>query len=82
LSLRYASGGRRAGNGYVLGVIGDHLVRVLGQAASGREIGGGDSRTLQPSAWHRLSAAAGTKGPRLHDWCYLELADVEAEEGP
>jgi SRSO17 transposase len=38
--------------------------------------------TLQPSDWHRLSAGAGTKGPRLHDWCYLELADLEAEEGP
>jgi SRSO17 transposase len=23
---------------------------------------------------------AGTKGPRLHDWCYLELADLEVEE--
>ena len=22
---------------------------------------------------------AGTKGPRLHDWCYLELADLEVE---
>ncbi len=27
-----------------------------------------------------LSAGAGTKGPRLHDWCYLELADLEGEE--
>ena len=31
------------------------------------------------SDWKRLSAGAGTKGPRLHDWCYLELADLEAE---
>ena len=23
---------------------------------------------------------AGKKGPRLHDWCYLELADLEAGE--
>jgi SRSO17 transposase len=30
--------------------------------------------------WKRLSAEAGTKGPRLHDWCYLELADLEVEE--
>src|SRR5258708_18390037 len=22
----------------------------------------------------------GTKGPRLHDWCYLELADLDVEE--
>jgi len=28
----------------------------------------------------RLSAGDGTKGPRLHDWAYLELADLEAAE--
>ena len=28
------------------------------------------------NAVRRLSAGAGTKGPRLHDWCYLELADL------
>jgi hypothetical protein len=32
------------------------------------------------SDWKRLSAGAGTKGPRLHDWCYLELADLEVEK--
>src|ERR1700688_582848 len=37
-------------------------------------------KTLQPSDWQRLSAGAGTKRPRFHDWCYLELADLEAEE--
>ena len=31
-------------------------------------------------AWARLSAGDGTKGPRLHDWAYLELADLEAGE--
>ena len=33
----------------------------------------------EPSDWQRLSAGAGTKGPRLHDWRYLELADLEGE---
>jgi SRSO17 transposase len=28
----------------------------------------------------RLSAGDGTKGPRLYDWAYLELADLEAED--
>ena len=28
----------------------------------------------------RLSAGAGTKGERLHDWAYLELADLDATE--
>lgn len=27
-----------------------------------------------------MSAGAGTKGSRLHVWCYLELADLEADE--
>ena len=40
--------------------------RVIGTA---EEI----AKTQQRSDWRRLSAAAGTKGPRLHDWCYLEL---------
>jgi SRSO17 transposase len=38
------------------------------------------ARTRHSSDWKRLSAGAGTKGPRLHDWCYLELADLEAEQ--
>jgi SRSO17 transposase len=25
-------------------------------------------------------AGEGTKGPRLHDWCHLELANLEVEE--
>jgi SRSO17 transposase len=71
---------RQAGKGYVLGVTGDHFFHswdkprpVTGSAAAIAE-------ALDPSDWHRLSAGAGTKGPRLHDWCYLELADLEAEE--
>ncbi|MEI9981812.1 MAG: IS701 family transposase [Aliidongia sp.] len=71
---------RRAGKGYVLGVTGDHLFHswdkpqpVAGSALAIAE-------ALQPSDWQRLSAGAGTKGPRLHDWAYLELADLEAEE--
>ena len=34
---------------------------------------------LPASRWVRLSAGAGTKGPRLYDWAYLELADLDAE---
>ena len=71
---------RRAGKGYVLGVTGDHLFQSWDKpqpvAGSASAIAGG----LQPSDWQRLSAGSGTKGPRLHDWAYLELADLEAEE--
>ena len=38
------------------------------------------AKTQRRSDWRRLSAGAGTKGPRLHDWCYLELADLEGED--
>ena len=38
------------------------------------------NHTPEPSDWKRLSAGEGTKGSRLHDWCYLELADLDADE--
>ncbi len=70
---------RRAGKGYVLGVTGTHqayswnaLPMVAGTA---EEI----AKALPDTAWRRLSAGEGTKGPRLHDWAYLELAHLEAD---
>ncbi len=71
---------RRAGKGYVLGVSGDHIFRSWDkpQAVAGRA--SAIAEALQPSDWQRLSAGAGTKGPRLHDWCYFELADLGADE--
>ena len=38
------------------------------------------AQALPKSAWRRLSAGEGTKGPRLHGWAYLELADLDAGE--
>lgn len=71
---------RRAGKGYVLGVSSAHVFRSWGKrqpvAGKAEDI----ARTRRPSDWKRLSAGAGTKGPRLHDWCYLELADLEVDE--
>ena len=71
---------RRACKGYVLGVKSDHHFGswsgkppVVGTA---QEIAG----DLDPSAWQRLSAGEGTKGARLHDWAYCELADLDADE--
>jgi SRSO17 transposase len=71
---------RQAGKGYVLGVNSNHWFASWGKsqrvAGTAEEI----ARTQQPSDWRRLSAGAGTKGPRLHDWCYLELADLDGDE--
>lgn len=71
---------RRAGKGYVLGVKGDHRFGSWGDkpvvAGTATQI----ASDLDPAAWHRLSAGNGTKGARLHDWAYLELADLDADE--
>ena len=71
---------RRAGKGYVLGVTGGHAFWSWGKAASVSGTAEAIAAALPPSAWRRLSAGAGTKGPRLHDWAYLELADLAADE--
>jgi len=71
---------RRACKGYVLGVKSDHRFGSwMGKppiAGTAQEI----ARDLDPDAWQRLSAGEGTKGPRLHDWAYCELADIDADE--
>jgi SRSO17 transposase len=71
---------RRDGKGYVLGVNSSHPFNSWGDkplvAGTAEEI----AQALPASAWARLSAGEGTKGPRLHDWAYLELADLEAAE--
>ena len=71
---------RRACKGYVLGVKSDHHFGSWGTkppvAGTAAEI----ARNLEPCAWQRLSAGEGTKGARLHDWAYCELADLDADE--
>ena len=68
---------RKAGKGYVLGVAANHVFRSWGK----KQLIGGTAATiaqsLPKSAWRRLSSGEGTKGPRLHDWAYLELADLD-----
>src|ERR1700689_2752098 len=70
---------RRAGKGYVLGVSSAHVFQSWGKRRSVAGKAADIARTRRSSDWKRLSAGAGTKGPRLHDWCYLELADLEVE---
>ena len=68
---------RKAGKGYVLGVAVNHVFRSWGK----KQLIGGTAakiaQSLAKSAWRRLSSGEGTKGPRLHDWAYLELADLD-----
>ncbi len=59
---------RRAGKGYVLGV---NATQPFNSWVGKPEIAGTAERIAQglaASAWRRLSAGEGTKGPRLSDW--------------
>ncbi len=71
---------RQEGKGYVLGVSSAHVFQSWGkrQSVAGKAVD--IARTRRASDWKRLSAGAGTKGPRLYDWCYLELADLEVDD--
>src|SRR6266700_4118310 len=70
---------RQAGKGYVLGVSSaPHVFRSWGKRRSVSGTAADIASTRRSSDWKRLSAGDGTKGPRLHDWCYLELADLDA----
>ena len=71
---------RQAGKGYVLGVSSAHVFRSWGKRRSVSGTAADIASTRRASDWKRLSAGDGTKGPRLHDWCYLELADLDAGE--
>jgi len=71
---------RRAGKGYVLGANATDVFNSWGKkppvAGTAEAIAAG----LEEGAWQRLSAGAGTKGERLYDWAYCELADLDAGE--
>ncbi|NGO56212.1 IS701 family transposase [Allomesorhizobium camelthorni] len=71
---------KRAAKGYVLGVNANHPFRSwnkpLAVAGTAKDI----AEALPEDAWRRLSAGDGTKGARLHDWVYLELADLDAND--
>ena len=71
---------RRAGKGYVLGVNATHHFRSWGGARPTAGTAETIASALPRSAWRLLSAGAGTKGARLHDWAYCELADLDAAE--
>lgn len=69
---------KRAAKGYVLGVSANHPFRSwdkpLTVAGTAKDI----AEALPEDSWQRLSSGDGTKGARLHDWAYLELADLDA----
>jgi SRSO17 transposase len=69
---------KRAAKGYVLGVNANHPFRSWGKSLAVAGTAEDIAEALPEDAWRRLSAGEGTKGARLHDWAYLELADLDA----
>jgi SRSO17 transposase len=71
---------RKAGKGYVLGVAANHVFNSWGKEPFVRGTAAEIAQSLPKKAWRRMSSGEGTKGPRLHDWAYVELADLDAGE--
>src|SRR5215468_12677731 len=69
---------RNAGKGYVLGVAANRVFHSWGKPQLVSGAAATIAQSLPKTAWQRLSSGEGTKGPRLHDWAYVELADLEA----
>jgi SRSO17 transposase len=71
---------RREGRGHVLGANATDQFNSWGRLPAVAGTAEAIARALPASAWRRLCAGEGTKGARLYDWAYLELADLEADE--
>src|SRR6185295_12476191 len=69
---------RRAGKGYVLGVASTTKFLSWDKPDLVSGTAGEIAAALPASRWVRRSAGTGTKGPRLYDWAYVELADLDA----
>jgi SRSO17 transposase len=70
---------RRAGKGYVLGMPSTQAVWSSGARPDVAGTAEDVAAALPSAAWQRRSAGAGTKGPRVYDWAYVELADLDAQ---
>jgi SRSO17 transposase len=71
---------RKAGKGYVLGVAANRVFHSWGKPQLVDGTAAKIAQNLPQRRWRRLSAGEGTKGPRRHDWAYLELADLEVSQ--
>src|SRR4051794_38714744 len=70
---------RRAGKGSVLGVASSARFHSWDKPEPVSGTAEAIALALPASRWVRLSAGAGAKGPRLYDWGYVELADLDAQ---
>jgi SRSO17 transposase len=65
------------GKPYLLGIRGNDPVRVTDDGGPERRQPADLAAALAEDAWERLSAGAGAKGERFHDWARLPLADPD-----
>jgi SRSO17 transposase len=65
------------GQPYLLGVRGNDTVWAELGGQIGQHAPEALARALPPQAWRRLSAGAGSKGERLHDWARVRLARLQ-----
>lgn len=62
---------------YVLAVPNTHAVWSRGRSRTVAEL----AAALPPQAWARLSAGAGSQGPRLYDWAWVRLPYTDVAPG-
>jgi SRSO17 transposase len=65
------------GQPYLLGIRGNDTVWSELGGRVGQHEPEALARALPPQAWRRLSAGAGTKGDRLHDWARVRLVRLQ-----
>jgi SRSO17 transposase len=61
--------------GHVLGVSGNHFVVIGWKQQKVSSV----AAEFLPEAWQRLSAGAGSKGPRWYDWAAVQINGLEEE---
>ncbi len=66
------------GQAYVMTIRSNEPVWISRAGAVRQTAAGAVAAHLESSAWQRLSAGEGAKGPRLYDWTYVSLAQLPA----
>lgn len=66
---------------YVLGVRSTQPVRLAAHGGWSEQTAGAVAATLPATAWRRISAGEGTKGPRRFDWAAVPLGPRTATTG-
>jgi len=69
---------RKANKGYVLGVRSNRMFELKGKKGWKKVRCSTILKGHPEASWSRLASGEGTKGPRWHDWIYIELPDRDS----